>query len=890
MRSKLQKPQLPANFVPRAALNRKLDQNPVVLVSASAGSGKSTAVSAWLDTQPRYLWYRLDAWDNDIDAFFMHLALGVDAVMGTPPELGLQQWVGARSTMGDDTLIRAMVVHLEQLPGPAIWIFDDYHEAANPIIHQLIGQILQHLGPQHKLCLITREDPPIMLAKVRAAGQLSSIREADLRMTVEEAEVLLDPRLSAEQLTFVHERTEGWVAGLQLTGQTLLVTDSVTGFIEAYRDSKDYMMDYLVEEVLARQPEAIRQFLKRTSIFDDFCPDLVDSTLGLAAGESEKILRQLVRSNCFVIPLLDGSWFRYHQLFRELLRQRFKLQTQNQAQTETQNLTMGHLQDLQNLHSRAGAWFEAAGQIQEAIHYYIEGQPLEAARLIESLWPQMDLELRSNAWLNLAQRLPREIVWQSPVLATNWGWALLNAGDLETSMPWINRGEQLYYQKNEEIIVFDQSEYDQLPATILSAKAYFAAAKGDFAQLMALNEALSATATGVSYQRLWVIDTFVATIQWSQGNLDAGIKAMEKALSYSGKDGQHLTTMVCESLVWVIADLQIEKGDLTAAKIALESASSRVKNLSIGPILLAIYSTYLAEIATIRGDFNTAAELLRTGESYGISFDFLDWRQSYEHLLVRLNALQGNYQQARVSIQSGRESLHHNPLPETVSFDDLELMVALYEHEASSHPATNHPATNHPSTSHQQTLLHHHYKTLMAQRQEHVLPEYTAEYKWKLLMRFWDVSVLGPTTEIYALCLELLQRAKAQNRHLHVLDYTLLAARLSPNERTRQHHESSAQQLGVHEHYILPHIQWGMRAWSNQDRSKQANNQLAEPLTNRELEMLQLIANGLSNDQISQQLFITVSTVKGYNNSLYTKLGVKRRTEAILKAKDLGLI
>lgn len=900
MRSKLQKIQLPKNYLERGALLEKFNLCPIILVSASAGSGKSTAVGAWLNKKIviqesfkasqgnsdeidssfsfPYVWYRLDSWDNDLDVFLRHLAYGVDVALHSPEGAGIQDLLVARSTMNDDTLFRAIVAKLEQVPGPAIWIFDDYHEVTNTAIHQFITLLLQHLGVEHQLCLITREDPPIMLAKARASGRVSDVREDDLRMTVEEAGGLLDPRLNSEQVSFIHRRTEGWVAGLQLTGQTIRSiegSEGVDGFVEAYRDSKAYIMDYLVEEVLARQPESIGSFLVRTSFFEDFCPELVDYTLNLTPGESEQILKHLVRVNCFVMPLLDGSWFRYHQLFREVLRQRMKVSSTALSQ-------------------RAGAWFEAKGQIQQAIHYYIDGSPLEAARLIEGLWSQMDLEFQSKAWLDLARRLPKDIVWQSPVISMGWGWSLLNSGVLDDAVLWLNRAQDLYDQKISgnpswqgiqptAIYIFDRKEFEQLPVNLLSAKAYISASQGDYKAVMTLNEGLQKIAKDIPYQRLWVIDTYVSTIQWSLGNLDAAIVAMKQACEVFGTTGQHFTVMVRESLVWVIAAIQIEKGDLAEAKVALEAAIHQVKHLAIGPILIARYKIYLAEIAAIRGDFKTAFSALKESEEQGLILDFLDWRQSYEHLLARLYAVQGRYELARRSILQGRESSYQIPIPETISFDDIQIMVDLASGEAIG-------------------LLT---EGLDEALQESVLPDYTKEFRWKVIMRYWDTGKQGTASQLYRLCLGLLQRAKEQNRLIHTIDFELLAARLSPDVRKRQIHESEAYKLSgltdrsnasingnryKQEQIVFSHYLWGNRVWSDADRAKQANANLSEPLTNRELELLDLMAKGYSNDQISQKLFITVSTVKTYNNTLFAKLGVKRRTEAIYKAHELGLI
>lgn len=886
MQTKLQMPQLPDNFVARQALNEKLNTGHFVLVSAFAGSGKTTAVCAWLRQLlahksaekaagqthievPTCIWYRLDDWDNDLEVFLSHLTYGLDEAVGCSEGKGFKALLDIGAAMGEEALLRAIVAKLEAHQAPLIMVFDDYHEVTHSAIHRFVSLLLQHLEGVHRLCLITREDPPLLLAKHRAAGKLTTIREADLRMVVDEAKALLDSRLTEELVSYIHERTEGWVAGIQLTGQTLRALDgmeALSQFVYLYRESKVYMLDYLLEEVLNRQPASVSTFLINTSVLDDFCPELLDYALELPEGYSEEMLRHLVRVNCFVIALSQSDWYRYHQLFKELLRQRANDRAKGICQ-------------------RAGAWFEERGQIQQAIHYYIQSEPLEAARLIEGLWSTMDLEFRSKAWLDLAKRLPEAIVQHSPIISAGWGWALLNNGETDEAIPWLESAQQLYEQKmsgsDEEkakIYVFDQGEYSQLSLSLISAKAYVCASKGDFEGVQALNAQLTASAERMPYQRLWVIDTYVSTVEWSRGNLEAAISAMLKAQQSFGKPGQQFPVMVRESLVWVIAAIQIEKGDLYAAKTALEAALIRVKPLGIGPILAARYKLYMAEIAAIKGDFAAAFKALKESEAEGLLFDTLDWRQSYELLLAKLYAVQGLFELARAHIKQGRTYVQQNPIPETISFDDLSLYIDLATGETAA--------------------LESGYLREMLDSPE--LPEYTKEFRCKCLLRYLDQGQTSIKAQGYALCLRFLDRAKQQKRLLHAIDYELLAARLSTNEGRRQHHEAEANRLshisnqaplsGKARQLLLPHILWGNRTLEGIDHIQHVNVSLLEPLTSREIELLRLIAEGLSNEEIGQRLYITLSTVKSYNNTLYAKLGVKRRTEAIFKARDLGLI
>lgn len=886
MQTKLQMPQLPDNYVARQALIDQLNISSFALVSAFAGSGKTTAVCAWLREQLAlskthdegreassqslsYLWYRFDAWDNDLEVFMSHLTYGLDMALDYPEDQGFRNLLGLGSTVSPEILLRAIVAKIEGSNRPLVLVFDDYHEVTHPTIHSFVSLLMQHLEKGHRLCLITREDPPIMLAKLRASGKLTAIREMDLRMSLSEARALLDPQLGPELVGFIHERTEGWVAGIQLTGQTIRTLEgleAVNHFIVLYRESKAYMMDYLLEEVLNRQTESVSQFLINTSIFDDFCPELLDYALELPEGHSETMLKYLVSVNCFVVALSESNWYRYHQLFKELLQLRLNEQGKKICQ-------------------RAGAWFEARGQIQQAIHYYIQSEPLEAARLIEGLWATMDLAFRSLAWLDLAKRLPREIVSHSPVISAGWGWALLNNGETDEAIPWLDRAEWLYTQKEAGadtegalIYVFDQEEYSQISLSLISARAYVCASRGDFEGVQTLNAVLEASAKKIPYQRLWVIDTYVSTIAWSLGNLDAAILAMTRAQQSFGKPGQQFPVMVRESLVWVIAAIQIEKGDLYVAKVALEAAMKRVNGLSIGPILVSRYLIYLAEIAAIKGDFASAFKALKASKAEGLILDALDWRESYALLLAKLYIAQGLFALAKEQIEEGRTYTQQNPIPESVSFNDLSLYIDLATGEAAAAEAVN----------------------LKGFLEAEGLPDYTQEFKCKVILRFLDQRQVELKTKGYTLCLRLLDRAKAQKRFLHRIDYELLAARLSPNERTRQAHEAEANRLsgmslqsqrgGQGYQILLPHLLWGSRSLNDLKQIQAVNPSLADPLTNREREVLQLIAEGLSNEEISQRLYITLSTVKSYNNTLYAKLGVKRRTEAIYKARDLGLI
>lgn len=388
-------------------------------MSAPAGSGKSTIVSAWLTEQDTpYSWYSLDEWDNDLMCFFAYMIAGIKSIDEQTSEQ-LEHMLDAFQTIGFEGILKGFIHQLHAVDRPFILVLDDYQVIQNDQIHQVLRTMLEHMPNLMQLVLITREDPPLPLAKVRASKGLLELRISDLRFTEEEVKTFflqkLNLNLQEEQLQLLFKRTEGWIAGLQLTALSMQGLKDTSGFIEAFTDSHYYIMDYLMEEVLERQTPEIKEFLLKTAVLEFFSGELCDAVVQLEPGNGRAIVERLVKTNSFIIPMESShEWYRYHHLFRDLLRQR--LEQQSKA-------------DIKNLHHRAGRWFKMEGREQEAIHHFLKAEVFEeAAALIECKWSEMDLQLQSAFWLDMAKQLPVSILEKSPVLAMGYGWALLDMG------------------------------------------------------------------------------------------------------------------------------------------------------------------------------------------------------------------------------------------------------------------------------------------------------------------------------------------------------------------------------------------------------------------------------------------------------------------------------
>ena len=371
-------------------------------------------------------------------------------------------------------LLTALLNDLTTISGDFILVLDDYHVIDSQPIDQALTFLVDHLPPQMHLVIATREDPPLPLARLRARGQLTELRAADLRFTPAEAAEFLNEvmglNLSAEDIAALETRTEGWIAGLQLAALSMQGRSDTAGFIQAFTGSHRFVLDYLVEEVLQRQPEHVRSFLLQTSILDRLSGPLCNAVTEQEDGKA--MLETLERGNLFVIPLDDQrQWYRYHHLFADVLQ--------------------AHLMEAQpdrvsSLHRRASAWYEQNDLPSDAIRHALAAKDFErAAELIELAWPAMDLSYQSATWLGWAKALPDELIRARPVLSLGYAWALLDGGELEASEARLRDAERwlepadAQQRSSAKMVVVDEAEFRSLPASIATARAYRALALGD---------------------------------------------------------------------------------------------------------------------------------------------------------------------------------------------------------------------------------------------------------------------------------------------------------------------------------------------------------------------------------------------------------------------------
>ncbi len=380
LQTKFYIPPIRATQIPRPQLsdllNGGLDQA-LILVSAPAGYGKTTLVSSWLkETKIPSAWLSLDGSDNDPIRFLQYLlAALVPIAPGIEGDLSgmLQQIQPAQF----DNLVNLLANELASISEPFVLVLDDFHVLHSEAVLKIIAYLLEHLPPRMHLAILTRTDPPLPLARLRARGQLLDIRADHLRFTRPEIAAFLNETmgllLSASDLSAMEKRTEGWIASLQLAALSMQGSKDIHGFVSAFTGSHHYVMDYLVEEVLKLQPKKVSNFLLQTSILDRLCGPLCEAVIETDKSEpidGQAMLESLEEMNLFTIPLDDERhWYRYHHLFADVLRKRLEHQSH---------------QLLPELHRRASHWYETNGFISESIHQAIAaGDNDQAAKLIE---------------------------------------------------------------------------------------------------------------------------------------------------------------------------------------------------------------------------------------------------------------------------------------------------------------------------------------------------------------------------------------------------------------------------------------------------------------------------------------------------------------------------
>src|SRR5450631_3541031 len=620
LETKLHVPRLRRALVARPRLSERLSrgaESALTLVSAPAGFGKTTLLTEWLAGAPAdgrsAAWLSLDQRDNDPAVFWTYL---IAALQTAAPGVGAGALLQLRSPQAPvEAVLATLLNDLNAISNVVVLVLDDYHVIDARDVHEGMAFMLEHLPPQIHLVIAGRADPALPLPRLRGRGELVEIRAADLRFTADEAAAYLNDVmglvLTAQDVAALEGRTEGWIAALQLAALSMQGRDEAAGFIAGFAGDDRYIVDYLVEEVLQRQPENVRSFLLETSILSRLSGSLCDAVTGQDGGKA--MLDALDRGNLFLVQLDDRRrWYRYQHLFADVLR--------------------AHLEDEQpdhvrELHLRASGWYERNGERSEAIRHALAAEDFaRAADLVELAIPAM-ARSRQEATLRLwLEALPEELIRVRPVLSVGYAGALMVRGEAEgvearllDAERWLDtstgQGIPDGHTSPAKMVVVDEKEFRGLPSAIAMYRAGQALVLGDVAGTMTQARRALDLVGEDDYLGRGSPAALLGLACWTSGDLDAALRWYADAMASLEKAGHRSDVIGCSIAV---ADIRLVQGRLREAMSTYERGLQHATDQAAPPLRgAADMHVGMSQLLRERNDLEAAVQHLLTGRELG---------------------------------------------------------------------------------------------------------------------------------------------------------------------------------------------------------------------------------------------------------------------------------
>jgi len=861
-------------------------------------------VSEWLATAPAdgrsTAWLSLDQRDNDPALFWTYFVAALKTAVHGVGTSALSLLQSPQAPI--EAVLATLLNDLSTLSNDVVLVLDDYHVIDSRDVQDGVAFLLERLPPQIHLVIASRADPALPLPRLRARGKLIEIRAADLRFTPDEAAAYLNEAmglaLTAEDVATLEGRTEGWIAALQLAALSMQGRDDVAGFIASFAGDDRYIVDYLVEEVLARQPESVRSFLLKTSILSRMTGRLCDAVTGQDGGKA--MLEALDRANLFLVQLDDRRrWYRYQHLFGDVLR--------------------AHLEDEQpdrvrKLHLRASDWYERNGERSEAIGHALAAEDFaRAADLVELAIPAMASSRQEATLRGWLDALPPALVQLRPVLGVGYAGVLLLGGELEgvearlqDAERWLDTTADIRVgpdASSAEMVVVDHEEFRRLPATIALYRAAQALARGDVPGTVSHARHALELAPGEDDLRHASASGLLGLAFWTSGDLGAAHQAYADCMAGLRRAGYVADTFGCAI---ALADIRLTQGRLGDAMRTYEQAL-RLATEQVGSVLRGTADMYvgMSELHRERNDLPSATALLlrsqELGEHIGLPQNPYRWRVA----MARIREAEGDLAGA-LDLLNEAERLYVSdffpnvrPVPALrarvqvaqgvlgdamgwarergLSVDDDLSYLREFEHITLARVLlAQHTEERAESSLHDATRL---LERLLQAAEEGARTGRVIEI---LVVQALAHQARGDIPAAIASLQRALTLAEPEGYVRVFADEGPPMASLLKTAPLAAHGE----QKGIAPSYVRRLL----GAVNRTEGSKPEKQGLVEPLSERELDVLRLLGSELDGPDIARELVVSLNTVRTHTKNIYAKLGVNNRRAAVRRAGELDLL
>jgi LuxR family maltose regulon positive regulatory protein len=917
--------------VPRPRLIARLNEGlhrKLTLISAPAGFGKTTLVCEWLDdlradttkgTQAkiRVAWLSLDENDSDPARFLTYFITALRLLEGIENTIGEGALNSLHATQPQPpsitNVLTLLINEITAITDRVILVMDDYHTIESSQVDDVLIFLLENLPPQLHLVLATRTDPTFPLSRLRAQGQLTELRATDLRFSSSEASEFLNRvmglNLSTEDIAALETRTEGWIAGLQLAAISLRGKKDTTKLIKSFSGSHRLVLDYLIEEVLDQQPESVHTFLLQTAILERLTGSLCDavrfgktespsSSEGTALtgqDSGQVILEMLERANLFIVPLdEERCWYRYHHLFSDLLRQRLK-------QTQSEHLPI--------LHHRASEWYEQNGFADEAIEHALRAEDFErTAHLIErvadAVWARGGA-VKLRRWLD---GLPVELVLSRPKLCIFRAWELFASGRPDAAERFLQAAGLAYDPSTDRATETESLQWDQPPdANRLTVRGRAAAIQAwmDAYRRHNISGLVQHLRQALEYLPEWDLDwhsaaaTTLGDVHAFRGDMPAAYQARLEALKACEAAGNTYLFMYNSAKLALNLKAQgrlLQVQELCQQRVRSAKESGMSQTAVVG-WLLALWGEVLAEI----NDLDEALDLVEKSielTERGEDAQMLGWSCL---CLTRVLFSKGDMAGAEEIVQKMNNVARASTVPIWIMNLNAAWQSRIWLAQDKLEAASQWVREQGLESDKEPTYLGGFEYIALAR----IL---IAQGRWDetttLLQRMLEAAEAGGNTtrviEIMILQALAFQAGGDTAQAMITLERALTLAEPRGFYRIFVDEGPSMAPLlytaldrGIVPDYVRRLLQaFPIDEPKQVDQSEPRGFEAGyiEPLTEREIEVLQLIAAGLTNPEIATRLFLSLHTVKTHTRNIYSKLGVHNRTQAVAKAKGLGIL